>query len=67
MRFEELYGEWTESKLTQKEAARILGVSDRTFRRYCRSYEEEGAQRLYDERLSKPAVNAGPVDELKSY
>jgi len=44
MRFEELYGQWTESKLTQEEAARILGVRDRTFRRYCRSYEEEGAQ-----------------------
>ncbi len=29
MRFEELYGQWTEDKLTQEEAARILGVSER--------------------------------------
>jgi len=34
MRFEEAYGIWTEGRLNQEEAARILGVCDRTFRRY---------------------------------
>ena len=34
MRFEETYRAWTEKHLTQEEAARILGVTDRTFRRY---------------------------------
>jgi predicted DNA-binding protein (UPF0251 family) len=34
MRLEEVYFGWTESRLNQEEAARILGVSDRTFRRY---------------------------------
>ncbi|MDO9529808.1 MAG: hypothetical protein Q7J27_11730 [Syntrophales bacterium] len=34
MRFEEVYGVWTERGLSQEEAARILGVCTRTFRRY---------------------------------
>ena len=39
MRFEEIYGRWTESRLTQEEAAQILGVCERQFRRQCRRYE----------------------------
>ena len=34
MRFEEAYSGWTESRLTQEEAAQLLGVCDRSFRRY---------------------------------
>ena len=34
MRFKEVYEEWDKRRLTQEEAAQILGVSDRTFRRY---------------------------------
>jgi len=38
MRFEELYQNWHKGRLTQEEAAGVLGMSDRTFRRYmCRS------------------------------
>ncbi len=33
-RFEEAYCGWTERRLTQEEAARLLGVCDRTFRRW---------------------------------
>ena len=33
MRFEEAYEGWTENRLTQEEAARLLGVCSRTFRR----------------------------------
>jgi len=40
MRFKEAYGGWREDRLTQEEAALILGVSDRTFRRYIDRYEE---------------------------
>lgn len=64
MRFTELFTRWTESQLTQVEAAMMLGVSERTFRRYCRHYEEEGAQGLYDARLEKLAHNAVGTDEL---
>lgn len=34
MRFAEAYFGWSEDRLTQAEAARILGVCERTFRRY---------------------------------
>lgn len=36
MRFEEAYGGWHSRRLTQSEAARLLGVCDRTFRRRVR-------------------------------
>ncbi len=32
MRFEEAYEGWTQNRFTQEEAARLLGVSDRSFR-----------------------------------
>ena len=32
LRFEEAYQGWQEKRLTQEDAARLLGVSDRTFR-----------------------------------
>ncbi|MDO9529685.1 MAG: helix-turn-helix domain-containing protein, partial [Syntrophales bacterium] len=48
MRFEEAYGVWTEGRLNQEEAARILGVCTRTFRRYIDRYEESGIEGLLD-------------------
>ena len=33
MRFEEAYGGWQARWLTQEEAARLLGMCERTFRR----------------------------------
>ena len=37
MRFEESYGGWAEGRLSQEEAAQLLGVCERTFRRYIKS------------------------------
>ena len=51
MRFEEAYGGWQARRLTQEEAARLLGVCERTFRRYLDRYEEDGLQGLIDKRL----------------
>jgi transposase len=42
MRFEEAYEGWQGDRLTQMKAARLLGVSDRTFCRYLGRYEEKG-------------------------
>lgn len=64
IRFEEVYGEWRRRRLTQEEAARILGVSDRTFRRYIHRYEEEGLEGLYDKRISRASHRRAPVDEV---
>ena len=64
MRFEEVYLGWNESRLTQEEAAEILGVTDRTFRRYINRYEEEGLEGLSDKRLVQASFRRAPVDEV---
>lgn len=51
MKFVELNGRVKRRSLTQGQAAQILGVSERTFRRWRDREEEEGAQGLYDRRL----------------
>ena len=64
MRFEEIYGTWTERHLTQEEAARMLGVCSRTFRRHINRYEEEGLEGLKDKRLTQASFRRAPVDEV---
>ncbi len=64
MRFEEAYEGWTKSRLTQEEAANLLGVCSRTFRRYVDRYEEEGLDGLCDRRLSEVSHRRAPVDEV---
>lgn len=39
IRFIDTYDRWTEKRLTQAEAASLLGMCERTFRRYCRKRE----------------------------
>jgi transposase len=63
-RFREAYGAWRERRLSQEEAARILGVSDRTFRRYVEKYDDGGLEALVDKRLSQVSHNKAPVDEV---
>jgi len=63
-RFREAYGGWRERRLSQEEAARILGVSDRTFRRYVEQYDDGGLEALVDKRLSQVSHNKAPVDEV---
>ena len=64
MRFEEAYSVWTEKRLNQEEAARILGVCTRTFRRYIDRYEESGMEGLLDKRLTQASSRRAPVDEV---
>lgn len=64
MRFEEAYQGWTENRFTQEEAARLLNVTDRTFRRYLAKYEEEGLDGLIDKRLHQLSHRRAPVDEV---
>ena len=64
MRFEETYLGWKESRLTQESAALILGVSDRTFRRYVDRYEDEGLEGLMDRRLTQASYRRAPLDEV---
>lgn len=64
MRFEEAYGGWHQGRLTQAEAASLLGVSERTFRRYLCRYEENGVEGLIDQRLEQVSHRKAPVDEV---
>jgi transposase len=64
MRFEEAFYDWSERKITQQEAARLLGVCERTFRRYINRYEENGLDGLIDKRLGQVSHRRAPVDEV---
>jgi len=61
-RFVELLRRWERAELNQAEAAEILGVSERTFRRWLGRYEEEGEAGLLDRRLGKASGKRVPVD-----
>ena len=64
MRFEEAYDGWRSHRLTQEEAAMILGISDRSFRRYVDRFEESGLDGLADKRLTQVSHRRAPVDEV---
>ena len=64
MRFEEAHNDWLEGRLTQEEAARLLGICERSFRRYINRYEEKGLDGLIDKRLEQVSHRKAPVDEV---
>ena len=62
LRLMKFYGRTRRGVLGQAEAAEILGVSERTFRRW--RDEAEGAEGLYDRRLGRLSARRAPVDEV---
>jgi transposase len=64
MKFEEVYERTCRAVLSQEEAAEILGMSERTFRRWRDRLEAEGADGLYDRRLGRVSARCAPVDEV---
>jgi hypothetical protein len=64
MRFEEVLDVWKKGRLTQEEAALMLGVCGRTFRRYINRYDEGGLGALQDKRLIHASARAAPVDKV---
>lgn len=64
MRFDEARSGWKAGRLTQEEAARLLGVCERTFRRQLWRYEDGGLDGLRDKRLGQVSNRRVPVDEL---
>jgi len=63
MRFEELYARRQRRDLTMAEAAAMLGMSERTFRRWSTRYDAEGGAGLQDRRLGRASARAVPVDD----
>ncbi len=64
MKFEEAYGGWQTGRLTQEEAAQLLGLCARSFRRHIDRYEDAGLDGLLDKRLSQVSQRRAPVDEV---
>jgi transposase len=64
MRFSDVLDRTERSEVSQMEAAELLGVSERTFRRWRDRHREEGAAGLADRRL-QPSPRRAPVSEIK--
>ena len=64
MRFLDVLGRTERSELSQMEAAELLGVCERTFRRWRDRHREEGETGLLDHRL-RPSPRRAPVREIE--
>jgi transposase len=65
MRFEDLLWRQERGELSQMEAASLLGVSERTFRRWRDRHEEEGSAGLRDRRIGKPSGRRAEAAEIE--
>jgi transposase len=64
VRFSDVLGRTERSELSQMEAAEVLGVSERTFRRWRDRHRDEGAPGLADRRLL-PSPRRAPATEIE--
>jgi transposase len=62
MKFRDVFGRCERHELSKLEAAELLGVSERTFRRWCQRFEAEGEEGLLDRRLGKASAKRVPAD-----
>jgi transposase len=60
LKLRDVLGRWEGSELSQLEAAELLGMSERTFRRWARRMDEEGEAGLVDRRLGRRSGRAVP-------
>lgn len=63
IRFRSVLERYEAGELNQIEAADMPGVSERSFRRWCRRFEEQGEARLLDRRLGRPSAKRVPADD----
>ena len=59
-KFCDVLGRWEAGGLSLKDAAELLGISERQLRRWRERYEEEGPDGLIDRRLGKPSPKRVP-------
>jgi len=64
MRFSDVLDRSERSELSQQEAAELLGISERTFRRWRDRYQDAGEGGLADRRLG-PSPRRAPVAEIE--
>ena len=63
-KFRDVLSRWEARELSALEAAEILGMSERQFRRYRRRHEDDGLAGLIDRRLGKASSRRVPVDKI---
>jgi hypothetical protein len=64
MRFTDILGRSERAELSQMEAAELLGISERTFRRWRDRHRDAGPAGLDDRRLA-PSLRRAPVAEIE--
>jgi transposase len=62
LRFLDILGRYEAADFSQLEAAELLGIGERTFRRWRDRYEEDGQAGLADRRLGKASAKRVPAD-----
>ena len=62
MRFEQIFDRWERSELSQVEAAELLGIHERTFRRWSARHREDSVAGLRDRRLAPSPLRATPAE-----
>ncbi len=60
LKLRDVLSRWEAAGLNQLEAAELLGMSERTFRRWARRFDEEGEDGLLDRRLGRRSGRAVP-------
>jgi transposase len=68
LRLRDVFGRWESGELSQLEAAELLGMHERTFRRWARRFESDGEAGLEDRRLGRRsgrAVASSVADEVE--
>ena len=63
-KFENVLGRLETKRLSAMGAAELLGMSERSFRRYRRRHEDEGLEELFDRRLGKVSARRVPTDRV---
>jgi len=62
IKFRSVLSRYEASEFNQLEAAELLGVSERTFRRWCLRFDDGGEAGLLDRRLGRASGKRVPVD-----
>ena len=64
-KFFDVLGRFEARRLSAMDAAELLGMSERSFRRYRQRYQEDGLEGLFDRRLGKASARRVPVDRIE--
>ena len=62
IKFLSILSRYEAAEFSQLEAAELLGIGERTFRRWCQRFEDDGEAGLLDRRLGKASAKRVPVD-----